>query len=613
MNGFKYAAALAGLGMGLSNTIAAAPYSVYIVDPPITNQVVFPDEPLPAACKAETVIKMMACRGEREPASFVVDTGNAKVANVMVTVGELAGDAASLPADIVDVRVAQMTYRSVGVDSITMPWMLVHDPNMIRITDGHPQWVKDMQDKTVGPAGAERSLAKYRAGVSKTMQLTRDLIDTDELQPADVTGRQQFWITVQVPADAAPGTYRAPVKITADGAPESELTLELTVPPFDLLPPKFEYSVYHPTWIQRADMSPPFIEKYKPVSEEQFLLELQNMVAHGCFNPGIYQGPTRKEDGSLDFSTFETILNLREQAGMPKGAPLYVQTHAGEPVQRKLTSAEYKQAVRETRELVAWCRERGYPDVFIMMGDELSGERLASQRDSIKAIHDGGAKVWAACYTDFYGILGDVFDRPIFHHPGNAIVDSQQQWQIPSRDQILKQNELVTYSPTLLMTPEIQQIIKGVHAKGYKIYIYMDPPGGYPLPDWHRRNRGLGLWKMGMDGTMTWAYTHIGTPSPSFDDPGTRQNGLSITSSGFVIRGTKGVLDTLSWEAYREGYDDARYLATLQQAMVDARAAGKHAQLIAQTRKWLDGITVETDLAAWRLEMAERIEALLKR
>ena len=93
------------------------------------------------------------------------------------------------------------------------------------------------------------------------------------------------------------------------------------------------------------------------------------------------------------------------------------------------------------------------------------------------------------------------------------------------------------------------------------------------------------------------------------DDADIKDGGVMITY-GFVLRGPEGVFDTLSWEAYREGYDDARYLATLQDAM--AKAAGKHRRLVARTERWLGDLTVNADLDAWRLEMARRTEALLK-
>jgi hypothetical protein len=109
---------------------------------------------------------------------------------------------------------------------------------------------------------------------------------------------------------------------------------------------------------------------------------------------------------------------------------------------------------------------------------------------------------------------------------------------------------------------------------------------------------------------MTWAYVHIGRKAPSPDDQAVKDNGVTFSPNSFVLRGPEDPFDTLSWEGYREGYDDARYLATLQDAI--ARAAGKHADFAAETQRWLDNITVDADLDAWRLEMARRTETLLK-
>jgi len=111
---------------------------------------------------------------------------------------------------------------------------------------------------------------------------------------------------------------------------------------------------------------------------------------------------------------------------------------------------------------------------------------------------------------------------------------------------------------------------------------------------------------------MTWAYIHIYWPTARPNDPNVQDGGVPYSQNAFVIRGPKGVLDTLAWEGYREGYDDARYLATLQDALAKAKAAGRHTELVARTQRWLDNLTVEADLDAWRLEMASRTEALLK-
>ena len=109
---------------------------------------------------------------------------------------------------------------------------------------------------------------------------------------------------------------------------------------------------------------------------------------------------------------------------------------------------------------------------------------------------------------------------------------------------------------------------------------------------------------------MTWAYIHIWSKTVRPDDPAIKDNGMGISPNSFVLRGPEGPLDTLSWEGYREGYDDARYLATLQGTMAKAKAAGRHETLVARTQRWLDNLSIHADLDAWRAEMARRIEAL---
>lgn len=56
--------------------------------------------------------------------------------------------------------------------------------------------------------------------------------------------------------------------------------------------------------------------------------------------------------------------------------------------------------------------------------------------------------------------------------------------------------------------------------------------------------------------------------------------------------------------------DDARYLATLLEAMSSATARGQHTALVSDTQQWLDSLDFNADLDAMRLEMAWRIEIL---
>ena len=195
-----------------------AKYQIYIVDPPINNYAIQEHKPLPITCQPGTKISMMACRGEYEPACFVIET-DSKLENVLVTVGQLAGNSGAIPSSAVDVRVVQPCWLRITDDPGRMNWLLLHDPSLLKIV-------------------YEANEVPFTQGMS----FTRTPIDTSTLQPADINSRQQFWLTVHVPADAKAGTYTGTISITAANAPTQTLTLELTVPDIDLLEPNFEYS-----------------------------------------------------------------------------------------------------------------------------------------------------------------------------------------------------------------------------------------------------------------------------------------------------------------------------------------------------------------------------------
>ena len=180
---------MATIGLGVCEKISEADekpteYQIYIVDPPISNHAIQEHRPLPPVCQQGTAISMMACRGEYEPASFVIET-DSKLENLMVTVGQLAGDSGTtIPSSAVDVRVVQSCWLRITDFGGRMNWVLLHDPGLLVIDH-------------------EEDKAPFTQGMS----FTRIPIDTATLQPADVAARQQFWLTVHVPKDAAAGKY----------------------------------------------------------------------------------------------------------------------------------------------------------------------------------------------------------------------------------------------------------------------------------------------------------------------------------------------------------------------------------------------------------------------
>jgi len=238
-----------------------------------------------------------------------------------------------------------------------------------------------------------------------------------------------------------------------------------------------------------------------------------------------------------------------------------------------------------------------------MGADEATGEALMVQRDAWKSIHEGGARVFVAHYAGYTEGIGDLLNVPIMLHPMHVLMD---------RHSLMPAEKFLAMPPEvheglevdLLLKPDVQDKIRRVHEAGHRVYTYMDPCAGHVWVEHHRLMRGLGLWKAQLDGTMTWAYSHISQPRY-------RKAGPFDVSIGFVLRGKTASFDSLSWEAYREGYDDARYLATLKNALVQAKDQESKAGQVKSTQKWLDQVDMKINLNAWRSEMARRTEELL--
>ena len=582
--------------------LADASYSLYVVDPPISNQAILPGRPLPPICKQGKTIQVRACPGEYEPASFVVVTKQ-PLQSVRIEVDALSGPAGTLPKEVVDVRIARPTAPRFPKENIpgAVTVLLLKDDSMLTSEpDPIPEYPG--QRKDVWPHG---------------------LRDARELLPVRIDELKQFWITVHVPADARPGSYSASLRVIPTNAPASELILRLEIYAFQLLPPKTEYSIYYPTTLVAEGSDDWRMEKgwnnTAWLPPKQYLLELENMVAHGVNNPFCYMAVADKPDGRLDFSGIEQVLALREKAGMVAGRPLYLwPSQRAEAVQKKLTNAEKSERARLIQEVMVWGRQHGYPDIYFYAIDEASGSAMSAERDSLQAIHDGGGKVFVACSSDFYDLIPDLLDQPVLlantYDRGQSLYEklslTPHPAALPLADKAgrakVKAEMEANYESWMSFADQrndanLRGIIDGTHRRGNRIFTYMFPMAGAAVPEVHRRNYGLGLWQMGFDGCMTWAYAHI---KGSVVSPNTEL-------WCYVIRTEDGVIDKVEWEAFREGVDDARYLATLLDAL--GRTVGTYGRdpLVRETWNWLAGLDAATgDLNAIRAEMARRIVAL---
>ena len=99
----------------------------------------------------------------------------------------------------------------------------------------------------------------------------------------------------------------------------------------------------------------------------------------------------------------------------------------------------------------------------------------------------------------------------------------------------------------------------------------------------NRYRNGFWLWQHDLAGAWPYTYFSVSPKLDPFDDwSGTLRGGYCT-----VYPTADGIIPTIQWEAYREGIQDMRYLATLEAAVRRCDAQPAHAQAVAAARRLL--------------------------
>ena len=350
-----------------------------------------------------------------------------------------------------------------------------------------------------------------------TLKMDKDAMrDADELQPFDVPANtvKQCWMTLQVPPDAAAGEYGGAVFVRPDGETAIEVPIRLRVLPFDLDEPNMICSMYYRGKLGAKE--PTCTSEQK--TEEQMLAEFKDMFAHGVTHPNVYVGPNGKNpDGTYDLTNIQRVFDLRKQAGMVGGPLLMLTVNVGSP----------PELLKATMDLAT---QNGFKEVYFAAQDEAKGDGLRKQRAAMKRVHEMGAKVFVANFADdAYQIVGDLLDLPVM---AGSLHESK-----------------------------LRATARSFRSIGRKVMSYANPQGGMEWPENYRRHYGLELWHAGLDGACTYAYQHsFGHAWDDFDGA----SGWPLRDHNMAYPTVNGVIPTMQWEGYREGYDDLRYVATLE-------------------------------------------------
>ena len=514
----------------------------------ITNYRILP-ETFPLAGPISRELRVTACRGEYEPATFAVSAFR-DIEGLRVTVSDLKAErgTAAIGADAVDVRIVKCWFQA-GVEiwetgqRVLTPELLLKDDGLVRVDLA----TRQNELRTSGPGENARYIS-----ISDPDGIGVDVAprDTATLQPLDIPNgmTRQFWITIHVPPDARPGRYRGRIVLNSHNDKPASLVLKLRVLPFELRPPLLDYAIYYRAYLTEEG-HPHIGSEAKSMQQDE--AELRNMKAHGVVYPTVYQ--------HYDPVLLRDVFRVRRRLGLPRDALYSVGLVTGNPTGLK----ELGLLRSRVRNWVAEGARHGYGAVYLYGMDEARDERLVSQRKAWRVVHEEGAGIFAACYKGAAAAMGDAMDVAVMYGP-----------------------------------PDPEEA-SAFHALGKRVFCYSNPQVGIEEPLTYRRNFGLLLWKAGYDGAMDYAYQHAFNHAwNDFDHERYRDH-------IFAYPTVDGVIDTIQWEGFREGVDDVRYLATLLHAIRNARP--EQAAIARSARQWVGALDPAGSPGVLRARMIDRL------
>ena len=538
----------------------------------------------PSDGKIVDSLRLRAAKGEHEAASFML-LPLRDVKAFELKVSALESDAATIPADCLDLRVVKVWYApSLSWDTYfaggrefpkLLPELLLRDDALVQV-DERARRNRLRIDYPSGSRYVDVSAPGGTAEIPPFNYVMEPVADSPSLRPLPLaSGRfQQFWLTARVPVDAAPGAYRGTVAMVADGKEVGRLALALEVLPFAL-----------PRARTRHDLSREYIGgmmhhcglgshiamgKSRADAERRLLAEFRNLAEHNILHPF---GPSFDNPEHDDLAIRQ--LEIMREAGLPCtlifGGSAADMGWYGSEASPESDPTGFLEALerfqkRIDRQMALWDVQVGHRNVFFSGVDEAGPWGVRRQMPFFAELKRRGGRVFvtSGVFKDA-GFAVDANDDPANINPATAA-----QW----------------------------------HATGGRLLSYAAPFTGPENPDLWRRTKGMRLYQAGYDGLAEYILYEGHHIWNEFVAAGRYKN------FNLVYPTRDGLVDTVAWEALREGFDDVRYATLLRLLAAEALKSGPR-ELQDTARKavaWLACVDPETvDLDAMRGQMVDWI------
>ena len=546
------------------------------------------------------VLPMRAALGEFEGTSFMAYPY--KSGTFFIEPTDLTGPGgAKFPASMVDIRTVKvwfshasgwLSYFGGGKEfPVLTPEILLHDDAMVKVVREKRKNYLRISD----PDG-DRYVDISQYGTTENMETfqigAEPVHDAKTFRPMPVVqgDLSQFWITVHIPKDAVPGDYTGSLAFSLDGKPAGSLPLTIRVYPFKLPRGAPRYNIdekFLGTWYNHIGLPNKLGGGHYGGDNSlsnacrRLLAELKNMGEHNMPNPfGSAYGDAEEEDLS------DIYIGLMKAAGIEtdpiKGD---LSAHDGDwcTMGRRIQEFGGDISVEAHPELFAQCmtnytnrcrrvmnklREKlGHTNAYCYGMDEAGPGTVRREMPFFATLqHFGGKAYISMCVAEWVGFMADFDNIPA--HIGRTV---NRSW----------------------------------HEAGCRVGTYAAPFSGPENPEIWRRSMGLRIYMANFDGDCNYNWYEAFNCWNNFVADGSRYGNFCI-----VYPTKDGVVDTVGWEAQREGLDDVRYLTLLRRLAREAMRSDKRElqRLGRRNYAWAELIDPEcVELDDMRAEAADRI------
>ena len=585
--------------------LAASKAKPVLGDGPVLPISIYPYDPnkrlpwrLPYDGKSSGDIELAGARGEFEAASFMVyPFRDVKAFHIVPTLLTGPGGA-KIPASAVDVRVVKCWFttrwgwntcggggREFGTLS---PELVLHDDAFIKVDrPTRSNYIRCNYED------GDRYVCISEHGTSETVPVfdfnIEPIHDAATFRPLPLRERdlRQFFVTVKVPADAKAGRYTGALRFTEDGKDCGTLPFFFTVHPFSLPAAATQYNIDRPffgTWMHHADISDKITGGSFSNAVRRLGNEYKNMAEHNMLHPwtlsfapglcadmtmvqldlmkkaGLSMKPLFGNIPGVEIGWFLMNMDMAKYNG-----DISIETHRALYDERM---AAFSNQVARALDKVE--KALGHRDVYCYGWDEAGPGGVRREMPFFTLIRALGAKPFTTMATAdlcAYAVGGD--DVPASMGRTHA-----QNW----------------------------------HEGGATVTTYAAPFAGAENPELWRRNKGIRLYTSNFDGCNEYVWYEGYSVWNEFAFKSPQYKCFCV-----VYPTADGVVDTVEWEALREGFDDVRYLTLLRRLAREAMRSNDRdlVRLGRRATAWAKLIDSESvDLDEMRLTAADWIVRL---